>query len=257
MKAQTRLFCVLVTTLTGATLVCGADAPGDPGPRPASKPPPLNLPLLAAMAGGADALAAADPAKRAATYRTPGMTEIVKMQESGLEPAVIQSYIENSSIAYRPSADDLVYLHDNKVPSSLVTALIKRGAELRAQAQVAQKESQERAAAQQTATAAAARASAPVPVYTPPAQPVYVAAPPVYAVAAYPSSTYAAPAYSSYCYPSYSYYPRSYVNGGYGNYGYGAPRNFGCSVNLGFGSRHYYGGPTLYHPRGYAWSRCR
>jgi hypothetical protein len=191
-----------MTTLLGLALARGVDPQNEQTTEPSGANPQRSLARLAELAGGTDVLAKPDNAKEKRPYLSPGVAEIVRMQESGLEGPVIQAYIENSTVLYRANADDLVYLHEHQVAPALITALIKRGAELRAQA--AQKESQDRAAQQATAAAAAPSAAPPAyaaPTYVAPAQPAY----PSYE--AYPVS-----------YPSYAYaaYP------GYG-YGYGGP----------------------------------
>src|SRR5436309_2877345 len=46
-----------------------------------------------------------------------GISEIVKMVRADTDSAVIQAHIENSPIAYYPSAEEIIYLHQLGTPS--------------------------------------------------------------------------------------------------------------------------------------------
>ncbi|MHB8523030.1 MAG: DUF6600 domain-containing protein [Limisphaerales bacterium] len=65
---------------------------------------------------------------------SPGLAEIVKLAQAGVEPDVLLAYVENSEVTYNPTADELVYLHDVGISPSVVTALVQHGNQLRNQA---------------------------------------------------------------------------------------------------------------------------
>ncbi|MHB8520037.1 MAG: DUF6600 domain-containing protein [Limisphaerales bacterium] len=65
---------------------------------------------------------------------SPGIAEIVKLAQAGVEQDVLLAYVENSQIAYNPTADELVYLHDVGIQPRIVTAIMQQGNLLRDQA---------------------------------------------------------------------------------------------------------------------------
>lgn len=192
-----------------------------------------------------------------------GLAEIVKMVEGGVEAPVIESYIQSSNIPFYPTVEEIIYLHELGVPSQIVTAMIRRGGEVRAQLAQASKDAQNRITQQQQQTAPSSTAgyaqSAPASVATPPVtHNYYVAGQPSCAVNAvnypiytyYPaySACYVAPAYPSYYYRrphrSYyypivhdSFYPRFHRYGAYPNYGFSSRFSFAYSspVRTSFG----------------------
>ncbi|HUR44621.1 MAG TPA: hypothetical protein VMZ27_02005 [Candidatus Saccharimonadales bacterium] len=150
--------------------------------------------------------------------------EIVRMSEAGTDPAVLQTYVENSNLAYTPRPDEIIYMHEHGLSANLISAMIQHGARLRDQ--VAQ-------AAPQPAQAA--------PAPQPQPNPTYVAQQPAPTYVETPSYTYASP---SVVYVPYS--GSSYYWGGYGGY-YGGyyPRPYfslGFSApRFGFGFPHFFG----------------
>ncbi|HEY6167478.1 MAG TPA: hypothetical protein VI454_05530, partial [Verrucomicrobiae bacterium] len=137
----------------------------------------------------------------------PATMDIVKLSDAGLSPAVVQSYVENSLTPFNPTSDDLIYLHQHGIADSITTAMIKRGAALRAQAPVA----------------TAAPRSMPQAYVAPSASTAYV----------YPAPSayvYDYPAYYYYdAYPSYSYWyggPYYYWPGVGFNFVFGGHRSF-------------------------------
>jgi hypothetical protein len=62
-----------------------------------------------------------------------GLQEIVRMVQSGTDTNVVLSFIENSPIAYSPSADDIIRLHNLGVPSPVIIALLRHGGRMRDQ----------------------------------------------------------------------------------------------------------------------------
>src|ERR1051326_7837229 len=237
---------LLVTSLLGLTLARGIETQNHPATEPSGANPQRSLARLAELAGGTDVVAKPDNAKEKKPYLSPGVAEVVRMHEAGLDAPVIQAYIENSTILYRVNADDLVYLHEHQIAPALITALIKRGAELRAQAAQAQKESQNQAAqAQATASPTVA-----APAYTAPAQPstpIYVQSYPSDAYATYPAYSYASPIYYASSYPSFGYRPFGFC--GFRpcvTSSFCSPR-FGFSANFVFGNSRFHGGHSFCH----------
>ena len=171
-----------------------------------------------------------------------GVAEVAKMRAANVDVPVVQSFVENSPTPYRLSADDIVYLHEHSVEPAIITAMIKRGAELRAQA------------LQKTPSPAVPQQ--PVVVSSTPAQPIIVNPPATTVV--YPAYDYSYPGYSynSWSYwnhPGYRYWPSfslsyslpigGYRSHNYGHYNYSAPRGGGFS-HAGGGFR----GGAVSHP---------
>ena len=237
MKTYMRCCSILMTTLLGAALARGVDPQGNQTAEPSGANPQRDIARLAELAGGTDVLATPEKANEKRPYLSPGVGEIVKMQEAGLDSPVLQAYVENSTILYRVTADDLLYLHEHQIAPALITALIKRGAELRAQA--AQRESQDRAA---QAAAAAATPNVTAPTYATPVQPaapVYVQGYTSEAYTPYPAYGYGPSVYYAYCSPSYSSCYRPYGYYPYANCGYSPWLGF--SASFAFGNSHYNG----------------
>ena len=74
--------------------------------------------------------AAAQPRANNHSIRTASALEIVKLKTAGLDPAVIKAYITTVRTPYIATAEDLLFLHEHKVPDELVVAWINRGSEL-------------------------------------------------------------------------------------------------------------------------------
>jgi hypothetical protein len=197
-------------------------------------PPPQS-------AGGAVPLARLAEKIKAAndSYRAP-VSDVVKMAEAGVDEKAVLSYIDNSP-GFRLNADDIIYLHEKGVSTTVITALLQHGPRMQvAQAAPATVQFQQPAQVQP-------QQSAPVEqTYAQPAQSVYVAPPPV--VYTQPSYVYNYPTY----YPSYSYfaspgycYSRPYFS--FGFYGgclpihrFGGFRTFGGSHHFAHaGFRHH------------------
>ncbi len=63
-----------------------------------------------------------------------GISDIVKLSQANAGPAVIESFISNSPIAYSPTSDELIYMRKQGVSDEVLAALLKHGTELRRQA---------------------------------------------------------------------------------------------------------------------------
>jgi hypothetical protein len=158
-----------------------------------------------------------------------GVDEVVKMYQGGVETDVVLNYIENSSVPYHLSAEEVVHLHDLGVPSQIITTLIRHGAKVQQQANAASAVIQQKAAEEAKAASVSYNPYSPS-VYAPPAPAAaYTYAYPTY-VNTYPSYVY--PTY----YPSYYYYPR---------YGYSSPFYFSFSYP-GYGHFYSHGGFRSY-----------
>ena len=163
------------------------------------------------------------------------MADVLKMANAKVDPSVIQAYVRNSAVAYNLSAGEIIALRDHGVSSDVLTAMIQRGGELRAQAMSAGQ--MVAAPPVQTSYPAPATAYAPAPAYSYSAQPDYSA----YGYA-YPVYSYSYPAYS-YSYPGYSC---GYLGCGYGypGYcGYGGYCGFGYPAYCGYGGYCGFGYP--------------
>lgn len=106
---------------------------------------------------------------------SPGIAEIVKLAQAGVEQDVLLAYVENSQVAYNPTADELVYLHDVGIQPKIVTAIIQQGNLLRDQAAKAAL-----AAAGNQTTPPASLAPPPTPAAESPVPPTAPNAAPAY-----------------------------------------------------------------------------
>jgi hypothetical protein len=200
----------------------------------ASPAPVPAVPASTPPANAANQTSAATNAQAAVPFSR-GVGDVVKMLDAGVDTEVVKTYIENAPIAFQPTANEIIALHERGVSSDLITAMLHRGGELRAQARSAQPVAQ-------------------APAAPPPA--AYPAAPPVNY--GYPDQTvYPAYSYGDYAYgdayPDYAVYPGSSVSLGFGwgwpyyGAGWGWPgygyRSGWPSYRYGYGSYgHRYGG---------------
>jgi hypothetical protein len=179
-----------------------------------------------------------------------GIGEIVRMVKSDTDSSVIQAYVENSPIAFYPSAEEIIYLHQLGTPPAIVSALIRHGGELRARAAQAYKENRAANAQPNSPTIVAPAAQAPSAVAAYNGYPDYGYNYATYSYGAYPYYTY--PYYNTYSYWSPFYYAYSYPRycgyPGY-RYGYCAPSYHGHAYNVGYHGGGYHGGG--YHGGGY------
>ena len=65
---------------------------------------------------------------------SPGVEEVFKMVDAGVSKDIVKTFIENSPIAYNLSAGDIIALKEHGVTDDLTAAMVKRRAELSAQA---------------------------------------------------------------------------------------------------------------------------
>lgn len=78
-----------------------------------------------------------DPGAKDPIQYPSGVDEILKMVQAGVSKEVMKTYIETAQVASHLTAADLVTLKEHGVPDDLTVALMKRGAELAAQAKQA------------------------------------------------------------------------------------------------------------------------
>src|SRR5438105_4984702 len=91
---------------------------------------------------------------------SPGVTEAIRLAESGVGDDVVVAYIQNSQATFNLSADHVLYLKDLGLSSAIVTAMLNHDSGIRAQTQPSTPQPE----------------VAPQPVEGPP--PVYVSTPP-------------------------------------------------------------------------------
>jgi len=107
---------------------------------------------------------------------SPGASEVVRLEQSGLGEEVILAYVRNSQTAFDLGADGILYLKDVGVTSPVIRSMLDRDAALRGQAPAAE---------------APPPVPTPQPVVAPAAQAVPVAAPaPVYVSSPPPAVSY-------------------------------------------------------------------
>jgi hypothetical protein len=202
-----------LSTLTVAALIVTAAVAADN--------PPVNAVATTGPAGDRNGM----------TPLSPAVSDIVKMVKAKVDPGVIETYINASPNAYNPNAGEIITLKNLGVPDQLVTALVRHGAEARAQG------------AQAALPAQTASMTTPS---GPPA--AYASAPPMspYDYGDYGVSSYAYP----YDYGSPYYYPYSYPYSY--SYSYGFPFYSSFFLNYGFyGGRHH----GFYAHRYPSWNR--
>ncbi|MBM3882420.1 MAG: hypothetical protein FJ387_22300 [Verrucomicrobia bacterium] len=60
-----------------------------------------------------------------------GVADLLRLAEAGVSPEVMRTYVECSTTAYQVTHQDIIALKSRNVPDDVVTAMLKRGAELR------------------------------------------------------------------------------------------------------------------------------
>jgi len=61
-----------------------------------------------------------------------GVVEVTRLAELGSDNSVLLAQVRGSDTAYKLRPEDIAHLRDHSVPDSVITAMIERGAELRA-----------------------------------------------------------------------------------------------------------------------------
>ena len=186
----------------------------------------------------------------AATNPSPAVAAVVKMAESGVEPAVLEAYARNANVGSL-TAEEILYLHHAGIASQVITALIQRGGELRAQQAQSSRAAQSNLEPQ---TPAPGTAVAPQVVPPPPAplpNNYYVTTPPIYDYAS-PSYAYAYASYPffTYSYPWPFYYGIYFSSFRYPGHHVGRPVFYGTRPHSSFrtGFTPHYGSPSFPSP---------
>ena len=258
MKNRMTLFLASLAVMTGATLILAAI--DETKKTPLNNPSPE--PAVVALATQEDTPARAAPTppqpsdtrKEARPTRLSfGLDDVVKMSQSGIATDVILTYVDNSTVAYSPTAEDVVRLHELGVPPQVTAELIRHGGQLRARQAQAEKENQTALAQQTQATP---NYSIPYSYAAPAPSPTYVNYNynyPANGYSSYPAYSYAYPDYSYATYPSFYFaYSRPFSYGYYHPYRYSNfyRRPFHYGVNVGFNFGGFRHGSPRFHGRG-------
>lgn len=64
---------------------------------------------------------------------SPGVSDVARMAKLGVDAELLIAHVKNSEKLYKLRPEDIAHLKDQAVPDAVITAMIERGAELRAQ----------------------------------------------------------------------------------------------------------------------------
>jgi len=201
----------------------------------------------------------AEPAPAQSAAKVPyGVDDVLKLNKAKISENIILTYVQTSGTTYSLAPNDIMYLKEQGVPDSVVTAMMdtQRRASQVVAAQAAQslvQNAQPVQAAPNPAPSTPLYAPAPATTYAQPADTTttsYVQPASSVYVMSYPQASYAYsggysywPSFywgSSYCYPSYS---------GCYNYGYRGCYNYGYHGNAYYNG--FYNGYRGGYNRGY------
>jgi len=178
--------------------------------------------------------------------------EVVTLSKSGVDESVVVAFIKNSPGPFAPSADEVIRLRDAGLTSKEISAMLERGAEVRAQTAAAAP-AYNYAAGPMPAAVAAPDYNAAGPMPTTAAPPVVATPPLTYTDPGYDTQPGSTVVYvgGNYGYPYYYggypyYYPYPYFYPGFG-VGFGGFRGgfrggFGGGFRGGFGGGFHGGG---------------
>jgi hypothetical protein len=182
------------------------------------------------------------PQSSAPVNFSPSVRDILKMVDAKVDPTVINAYIKNSTAAYNPTASEIIALKERGVSDDIVTALLQKGAEMRAQlARSMQSTAQPAPLTPQEPVAPAYDATAP---YAYPDYADYGFGYPYYGFG-YSAYPYYSSFYWNTWYPWAGYSP--FYHGYYGHHFYGRYPYYGHYGNRGYP---YYGGHSYAIGRG-------
>ena len=131
--------------LVAGVLVALQGFPAPAQNRQTTTPSPSESAIPQSASGASDKPATAqagqsqnsEPRAKTPTQYLASVDEILKMVQASVSKEVMKSYIETAPVAPHLSAADIVSLKEHGVPDELTVALMKRGAELAAQAKPA------------------------------------------------------------------------------------------------------------------------
>lgn len=118
----------------------GLSAPAQNGQTGTPSPPESATPQLTSSASVKPVTVKvgqsepSEPGAKSPTQYPTGVDEILKMVQAGVSKDVMKEYVETAQVASHLSAADILTLKEHGVPDDLTVALLKRGAELAAQA---------------------------------------------------------------------------------------------------------------------------
>ena len=115
--------------LAGPLLLCATaqdNKTAAPAPNQATKSAPATVAANAKEKSNLGEEPAAAPL-------SPEIQQILKMADAGVSKPVVLAFIERSSTAYQPTADDLIALKKHGIADEVTTALLRRGAQVKAQ----------------------------------------------------------------------------------------------------------------------------
>ena len=187
--------------------------------------------VLSAPAQEGRAVAVALSGPTTANY-SGGIADILKMLDAGVSTEIVKAYIENSPVAYNPSATEIITLKDRGVPADLLSAMLRRGGELRAQA----------------IRAGRATATAVAPAYSYETQPEHPTYPYEYPPDTYPAYPYSTDWWYNYGFGwPYIYYPFVFYGGRYPFHHYHPHHDFDFRGGVRFQNR-----GSAFRPAGFA-----
>ena len=93
----------------------------------------LTFPSAFAQSDSVKTVPAAGATAEASVSFSPGVRDVLKMMDAKVDPEVVRAYIKNSPIPFNPTASEIIALKRRDVPDEVITSLMQRGAEVRAQ----------------------------------------------------------------------------------------------------------------------------
>ena len=69
-----------------------------------------------------------------------GVEDVMKLADAKVSKEVMLSFVETSSVAYQPSAGEVIAMKSRGVPDEVITAMLKQGAKVKAQVAQARRE---------------------------------------------------------------------------------------------------------------------
>jgi len=169
---------------------------------------------------------AAPAASASQQYNLPsGVAEVMKMYKGAIPADIMISYINNSSLVFYLSADNIISLQQQGLPLPVINAMINRYGQL-------QRQNSMMAGPAQTQQPQYAAPQVQVPAQAP--APQYYSYAPSEPAVSYPVE---APVYDPYYYDSYNYYDPFYYPGYWG-----WPVGISVGYIGGFGHGYYRGG---------------
>src|SRR6185295_16475344 len=65
-------------------------------------------------------------------WSSEGVSEVLKLQQSGVSPDVMLTFVQTSKTNYSPTADEIQQLEDAGVPATVIVAMIDHGKDIAA-----------------------------------------------------------------------------------------------------------------------------